>query len=799
MSLSRPFPLTTVELQKRAAKSLRISSHDAMKVAESLYNKGLISYPRTETDQFPQGFDFKTLIEQQYNDPQWGDYARGLLERDGFQHPKPGKNNDQSHPPIHPTKFAGGQLNGLESRMYEFVVRHYLACCSKDAHGMETTVHFECIASTEEFTTSGLIIHEFNFLEIYPYIKWSDRDLPPFKEGEKIMPSSVDISEGTTSPPPLLTEADLIKLMDQHGIGTDATIAEHIHKILKRGYVKQSGAQGEFSPTPLGEALVAGYNFIGYRSLNQPELRSKLEQEMKLIGSGDRTKEQVVAAGVNEFKAIFRNVVAHADKLDKALGRYFTDGTSAEAAVNDRPNFSLCGVCGHGLSLRETQMGESSLVCDVCNSAHRLPRGTYTPKNDTCPLCGFGVVEVLSPQKKSYTFCPSCYSKPPAGALGDIESGGFGGGTMPCFMCTADCKYAGKRGGGKVRSCPSCGAGMELKKKKDDGYFIGCSGFSKGTCTKALWLPWNAREMESFKVLSKSCPRCGPSFKLLQIQHTQTSIQQDGLPDSIEVCIGGCQADFREQLTSSNRNFSTWETDNPAPPAPAASSRASSKPVGGSARGSSSSFGSYNRSSFSRTDYDDEGGGRSGSGFGASRHDEGNSDFGFGRSRGGSLSSWGGSSSSSNGSWNKSGRTGTHGDSGGFDRQLPPPKLTEDGTPICECDHPAVQRTAGAQSKNPGKDYWTCADRGCNFFVWVGDEEKPRYERKKDSQGGGSSKGGWGSRGGKTFSKRGGKGKRSFGGRSGGRGTKRTKRGGGDDAEDFGYGGGGYDGGFDDE
>lgn len=73
----RPLPLTTVELQKAASRLLKISSEKLMKIAESLYIQGYISYPRTETDMFESNFNLKGLIEKQTSSEQWGTYASG--------------------------------------------------------------------------------------------------------------------------------------------------------------------------------------------------------------------------------------------------------------------------------------------------------------------------------------------------------------------------------------------------------------------------------------------------------------------------------------------------------------------------------------------------------------------------------------------------------------------------------------------------------------------------------------------------------------------------------------------------
>ena len=162
---------------------------------------------------------------------------RSLLDG-AFRTPRNGKNNDKAHPPIHPVNpVVQANLNSMEERkVYEFVVRRFLACCSEDAKGQATTVDLDL--SGERFSTTGLVVLERNYLDVYPYDKWtSSQPLPQFTQGEMIMPSSLEMVEGKTSSPRYLTEPELIALMDVNGIGTDATMAEHIEKILERQYV----------------------------------------------------------------------------------------------------------------------------------------------------------------------------------------------------------------------------------------------------------------------------------------------------------------------------------------------------------------------------------------------------------------------------------------------------------------------------------------------------------------------------------------------------------------------------------
>lgn len=270
----KPLPLTTVELQKRASRWLRVSSEQTMKAAESLYNKGFISYPRTETNKFKEGTDLMALIRLHENHDQWGSYvSQQLLQGGKFEHPRAGGADDQAHPPIHPTKSTN--LNSItdinEKKVYEFVALHFLACCSKDARGSQTNV--EMRLANERFSASGLMVEERNYLDIYKYEKWNASAIPLYEQGDYFEPTTLMMVPGDTSPPPLLTESDLIAKMDSNGIGTDATIAEHIKTILKREYAAKVNNDTQFKPTTLGLALVLSYENMGL-DLAKPALRA---------------------------------------------------------------------------------------------------------------------------------------------------------------------------------------------------------------------------------------------------------------------------------------------------------------------------------------------------------------------------------------------------------------------------------------------------------------------------------------------------------------------------------------------
>lgn len=305
----RPFPLTTVELQKCCSRYFRMSAKQALDAAELLYTAGFISYPRTETDSFPENMDLKSYITKQAQDTRWGLYANMLTSENRYRHPRGGKHDDKAHPPIYPVKYANiDLLRGDQKKVYEFVVRRFLACCSDDARGFQTKVEVQW--TSEKFSASGVQVTERNFLDVYPYTDWkSSVQLPEFRNGETLKAHSCKLKEGKTTAPNYMTETELIALMDANGIGTDATIAEHIDKIITRNYIsrRKQGKNEIFIPTSLGISLIQAFDaiLIDRISLSKPFLRRALEGFLQRITRGETTKNLVIQQLLPLYKEAF--------------------------------------------------------------------------------------------------------------------------------------------------------------------------------------------------------------------------------------------------------------------------------------------------------------------------------------------------------------------------------------------------------------------------------------------------------------------------------------------------------------
>lgn len=118
--------------------------------------------------------------------------------------------------------------------------------------------------------------------------------------------------------------------MDMNGIGTDATMAEHISTVVNREYILRCNAQGRpvqgrakaeyFTPSPLGQALVEGYDSIGLdRSLTKPFIRRDLESQLGQVAKGEASKDAVVESALIAFKDMFDLTKTEIVKLERAI------------------------------------------------------------------------------------------------------------------------------------------------------------------------------------------------------------------------------------------------------------------------------------------------------------------------------------------------------------------------------------------------------------------------------------------------------------------------------------------------
>ncbi len=580
----RPLPLATVDLQKSASRSLRMSSDRVMEIAESLYTKGLISYPRTETDKFGHTYDLKSFIVKQTSHPEWGGFASRLLtpptQEDivTFGWPRNGNKDDGAHPPIHPTESAPPQFDSEDhQKLYMYITKRFLACCSVDARGSETTVQVR-VGEAEYFTARGLIVEHRGWLEVmHSFEKWSEREMPValLSQGATLPYESLILRKSMTQPPPLLSESDLISLMDHYGIGTDATIAEHIKKVQERNYVIKNA--GRFSPSEIGISLVTAHERCQLH-LARPHMRADQERDLKRISSGQANATTVLESALQDYRSKFDQLRGNTETLRNEFQNRFQEA-SASTWSTLIPNLSECGVCHGMMDLKGDPNGGTSgggtgrgrgrrrghasggdgagrmLHCRSCDKSHKLPRfGNIARHNVHCPICGFQSLEFTNTTKKtSHTLCPHCVNKPPdskelnpEGKTNDFR----------CFMCAHP--TCANSGGDRssICKCPKCGSDCRLREARKTGSpFISCE---KGRdCSFVYWFPKDV--LQSWAAADGVCARCSSRNIRLEWKRGRMA------PGTSPVFVGciWCDAGYTDALARAG-----LEREIPKPPHP---------------------------------------------------------------------------------------------------------------------------------------------------------------------------------------------------------------------------------------
>mmetsp|Transcript_30608 Transcript_30608/g.54729 ORF Transcript_30608/g.54729 Transcript_30608/m.54729 type:complete len:860 (+) Transcript_30608:77-2656(+) len=400
---ARPQALNTVAMLKMASSRLGIGPQQAMHMAERLYLDGYMTYPRTETNTYPQNFDLQGAVRAQTGHPHWGTYAQGLLQA-GLNRAREGTDMGD-HPPITPVRAATeGQL-GDGWRLYDMITRHFLATVSKDCKFLQTKVKFDI--NSEKFTLSGRKVIDPGFTQIQRDGGMDDVTIPDFKVGESIPVSKVSMGSHKTRPPSFLTESDLLSLMEKHGIGTDASMATHINNICERNYVTLADGR-KLVPTKLGIALVHGYQMVD-NELVIPKVRSNMEKACTLIADGKAETLSVTQHCLRIFREKFIYYVKNVGLVDQLFESIFK---SLEAS--GRP-LSRCGVCTRYLSVVDRK--PVRMFCKQCDRIFKMPQNGQMKlyKELKCPLDNFELVLVANKVGKSYPICPCCYDDPPFG------------------------------------------------------------------------------------------------------------------------------------------------------------------------------------------------------------------------------------------------------------------------------------------------------------------------------------------------------------------------------------------------
>ncbi len=390
-----PYPFDLTTLQTEAYKHLNLDPRRTLEVAQDLYTNACISYPRTSSQQIPADIDVRKIITDLKKQEEYGGLCNTLLGKKKLK-PANGKKKDPAHPAIHPTGEVPEGLSEQHRKLYDLIVRRFLASFGEDAVRQTVTVNLD--NNGEPFTAKGKTTVEDGWHVYYgPYAKFEENLLPVLKKGDEVDVKDVLVHEKETKPPKRYTPASIIKEMEKRNIGTKATRSQIVDILFRRGYVTGKAIE----VTALGLNVVDALNKYCPQVLSD-KLTRKFEEDMEKIQEGKLTADEVVEEGRESLEGILSDFKKNELNIGEALAK------SIETVKRRQNSLGPCPVCGEDLVMRKSRYGGHFIGCSGypnCTHTWPLPKDKVN-KTGTCKHCGYAVMTVYPKGKKRvWRFC----------------------------------------------------------------------------------------------------------------------------------------------------------------------------------------------------------------------------------------------------------------------------------------------------------------------------------------------------------------------------------------------------------
>ena len=331
----------TSTLQQEGGRKLRLSSSQVMRVAQGLYERGYITYMRTDTVVLSD--DAMQAVRAAIS----SEYGQQFLSPAPSQYTSKAKNAQEAHEAIRPAtplrspRQVSSELNSQELALYRLIWQRTLASQMADAVGTTVTVRLGATAadgSDTEFGASGTTITFPGYRQVYVESRdegdgdGAEREalLPPLAVGDAVAVAGLEPRGHATSPPARYTEASLVKRLDELEIGRPSTWASIIQTVQDRGYVWKKGQA--LVPTWTAFAVV-GLLEQHFADLVDYDFTAQLETGLDAIANGDRQKDQWLQSfyfGDDVLPGLKRLVEENLDEIDAAAINTFPLGLDAD-------------------------------------------------------------------------------------------------------------------------------------------------------------------------------------------------------------------------------------------------------------------------------------------------------------------------------------------------------------------------------------------------------------------------------------------------------------------------------------
>ena len=370
-------PFTTSTLQQEAVKKLGLSAKQTMRIAQQLYEDGLITYHRTDSLNISK---------------------EALKSTQEFIKNKFGQNYTLASPRIYKTKTKGAQeaheairptqVNRQSTdKLYQLIWQRFIACQMQPAVLDSTAVDIS--GKNYLFRANGSIIKFDGFFKVYP-TKLKETILPSLKKEEILKLIKLFSEQHFTQPPARYNEASLVKTLEEYGIGRPSTYAPIIGTIQERGYVEKN-EQRKFIPTEIG-LLVNNLLVENFPKIVDIKFTAYLEEDLDRIAKGQQNWLTVLKDFYQPF---------HANLLEK-------EKRVAKKKLEE-PTDKKCPKCGQPIIIKLGRFGKFY----ACSG---FPECKYTEPiiNSTgvvCPKCGQGEIVERKTRKGKIFYSCSQYPK----------------------------------------------------------------------------------------------------------------------------------------------------------------------------------------------------------------------------------------------------------------------------------------------------------------------------------------------------------------------------------------------------
>ncbi|MBU0897592.1 type I DNA topoisomerase [Patescibacteria group bacterium] len=467
---SPPKPFTTSSLQQTANRWLGFSAKQTMMVAQQLYEQGFITYMRTDSLNLSDKFlnDAHDFLKTNLGDNYTLTTPRKFKTKS--------KGAQEAHEAIRPAEVTKTPeklektLNSNQHRLYKLIWQRALASQMPEALAKATTIDIDGVGTKYQFRATGQVLEFAGYLKIYPE-KSQEIELPNLKQDEKLNLIELKKEQHFTKPPARYSDAGLVKIMEEYGIGRPSTYAPTISTIINRNYVQRDDNK-KLAPTDIA-FIVNDLLVEHFPQIVDYQFTAKMENKLDDIANGQIEWQPIIS---EFYKPFHENLEIKRNLIKK------------ENIMPEEKSDKLCDKCNAPMIVKTGRYGKFLACSGFPECKNIKPMEGSANNNEKSDA-----IKELEEKYKNEV-CEKC------GAPMTVKNGRFGAflGCSGYPKCKNIKNLAGEGASNSNTgiTCPVCGVGEIVQKQSRRGTFYACNQYP--TCKTAFW----------GKPTGEKCPNC---------------------------------------------------------------------------------------------------------------------------------------------------------------------------------------------------------------------------------------------------------------------------------------------------